>query len=54
VNAIQEAITKHRQEKTMIEKRSASDQQRLCELDAIIAALEAIPPTPTNAPAGPF
>jgi hypothetical protein len=43
VNAIQEALTKHRQEKAMIEKRAAGDQQRLRELDAIIAALEAIP-----------
>ena len=53
VNAIQEALTKHRQEKAMIEKRAASDQQRLRELDAIIAALEAIPPAPAAAPAEP-
>jgi hypothetical protein len=51
VNAIQESLTKHRQEKAMIEKRAAGDQQRLRELDAIIAALEAIPPAPTNVPA---
>ena len=43
MNAIQEALTKHRQEKAMIEKRAAGDQQRLRELEAIIAALEAIP-----------
>jgi hypothetical protein len=43
VNAIQEALTKHLQEKAMIEKRIAGDQQRLRELDAVIAALEAIP-----------
>jgi stalled ribosome rescue protein Dom34 len=43
VNAIQEALTKHRQEKAMLEKRIAGDQQRMRELDAIIDALEAIP-----------
>ena len=43
MTAIEEAIIKHRQERTMIEKRVAGDQQRLRELDAIIAALEAIP-----------
>ena len=53
MNAIQEALTKHRQEKAMIERRTASDQQRLRELDAIIAALEAIPPAPTASPAEP-
>ena len=51
MNAIQEALTKHRQEKAMIEKRAAGDQQRLREIDAIIAALEAIPPAPANTPA---
>ena len=51
MNAIQESLTKHRQEKAMIEKRTAGDQQRLRELDANIAALEAIPPAPTNTPA---
>ena len=50
MNAIQESLTKHRQEKAMIQKRSAGDQQRLRELDAIIAALEAIPPAPATAP----
>jgi hypothetical protein len=50
VNAIQEAIAKHRQEKAMIEKRVAGDQQRLRELEAIIAALDAIPATPDAAP----
>ena len=49
MTAIQEALTKHRQEKAMIEKRAAGDQQRLRELEAIIAALEAIP---AAAPAG--
>ena len=53
MNAIQESLTKHRQEKAMIQKRTAGDQQRLRELDAIIAALEAIPPAPTGAPAEP-
>ena len=48
MNAIQEALTKHRQEKTMIEKRVAGDQQRLRELEAVITALEAIP-TPSDA-----
>ena len=43
MNAIQEALTKHRQEKAMIAKRVAGDQQRLLELDAVIAALESIP-----------
>jgi hypothetical protein len=43
MNAIQEALTKHRQEKAMIEKRIAGDEQRVRELEAIIAALEAIP-----------
>ena len=42
VNAIEEALTKHRQEKAMIEKRAANDQQRLRELDAIIEALNAL------------
>ena len=46
VNAIQEALTKHRQEKAMIEKRIADDQQRLRELEAVITALEAIPAAP--------
>ena len=50
VNAIQEALTKHRQEKAMIEKRVANDQQRLRELVAVIAALEGIP-ADTAAPA---
>ena len=50
MNAIQEALTKHRQEKAMIEKRVAGDQQRLRELDAVIAALEGIP-ADTAAPA---
>ena len=36
----------------MIEKRVAGDQQRLRELDAVIAALEGIP-TDTAAPAAP-
>jgi hypothetical protein len=48
MTAIQEALTKHRQEKAMIEKRVAGDQQRLRELDAVIAALDAIPPAPAN------
>jgi hypothetical protein len=52
VNAIQQALAKHRQEKAMIEKRVAGDQQRLRELDAVIAALEAIPPAPAPGPAG--
>ncbi len=52
VNAIQQALSKHRQEKAMIEKRVAGDQQRLRELDAVIAALEAIPATPAPGPAG--
>ena len=52
VNAIQQALTKHRQEKAMIEKRVAGDQQRLRELDAVIAALEAIPAAPAPGPAG--
>ena len=43
MNAIQEALTKHRQEKAMIEKRVEGDEQRLRELDAIITAPEAIP-----------
>ena len=51
MNAIQEALIKHRQEKAMIERRTAGDQQRLRELDAIIAALEAIPPAPVGTPA---
>ena len=51
VNAIQQALTKHRQEKAMIEKRVAGDQQRLRELDAVIAALEAIPAAPAPGPA---
>ena len=55
MNAIQEALTKHRQEKAMIEKRVAGDQQRLRELEAVITALEAIPATsaadPTEAQA---
>jgi len=50
MTAIQEALTKHRQEKAMIEKRAAGDQQRLRELEAIIAALEAIPAAPAEAP----
>ena len=50
MNAIQEALTKHRQEKAMIAKRIAGDQQRLRELDAVIAALEAIPAAPAEAP----
>ena len=53
MNAIQEALTKHRQEKAMIEKRAAGDQQRLRELEAIIAALEAIPNATDSAPADP-
>ena len=53
MNAIQEALTKHRQEKAMIEKRAAGDQQRLRELDAIIAALEVIPNATDAAPADP-
>ena len=53
MNAIQEALTKHRQEKAMIEKRAAGDQQRLRELEAIIAALEAIPNATDAAPADP-
>ncbi len=52
VNAIQQALTKHRQEKAMIEKRVVGDQQRLRELDAVIAALEAIPAVPASGPAG--
>jgi hypothetical protein len=52
VNAIQQALTKHRQEKAMIEKRVAGDQQRLRELDAVIAALEAIPAAPAPGPTG--
>jgi len=51
MTAIQEALTKHRQEKAMIEKRAAGDQQRLRELEAVIAALEAIPPDASVAPA---
>jgi len=51
MTAIQEAFTKHRQEKTMIEKRIAGDQQRLRELEAVIAALEAIPPDTSAVPA---
>ena len=51
MNAIQESLTKHRQEKAMIQKRAAGDQQRLRELDAIIAALEAIPPASASAEA---
>ena len=51
MNAIQEALTKHRQEKAMIEKRIAGDQQRLRELEAVIAALEAIPSDTSAAPA---
>jgi hypothetical protein len=53
VNAIQEALTKHRQEKAMIEKRVAGDQQRLRELDAIITALGAIPAAPAADPSEP-
>ena len=53
VNAIQEALTKHRQEKAMIEKRVAGDQQRLRELEAVITALEAIPVAQAAAPANP-
>ena len=53
MNAIQEALIKHRQEKAMIEKRAAGDQQRLRELEAIIAALEAIPNVTDAAPAEP-
>ena len=53
MNAIQEAITKHRQEKAMIEKRVAGDQHRLRELDAIIVALEAIPPAAADSSADP-
>ena len=52
VNAIQQALSKHRQEKAMIEKRVAGDQQRLRELDAVIAALEAIPAAPVPGPTG--
>ena len=52
MNAIQEALTKHRQEKAMIEKRVANDQQRLRELEAVIAALQGIP-ADTAAPAAP-
>ena len=37
----------------MIEKRAAGDQQRLRELEAIIAALEAIPNATDAAPAEP-
>ena len=51
MNAIQEALIKHRQEKAMIEKRAAGDQQRLRELEAIIAALEAIPNATAASPA---
>ena len=51
MNAIQEALTKHRQEKSMIAKRTAGDQQRLRELEAVIAALEAIPNATDAAPA---
>ncbi len=51
VNAIQQALTKHQQERAMIEKRVAGDQQRLRELDAVIAALEAIPAAPAPGPA---
>ena len=51
MTAIHEALTKHRQEKAMIEKRAAGDQQRLRELEAVIAALEAIPPDASAAPA---
>ena len=51
VNAIQQALSKHRQEKAMIEKRVAGDQQRLRELDAVIAALEAIPAATAPDPA---
>jgi hypothetical protein len=43
VNAIQEAFAKHQQEKAMLEKRMAGDQQRLLELDSTDRALEAIP-----------
>ena len=53
VNAIQQALTKHRQEKAMIEKRAAGDQQRLRELEAIISALEAIPNATDAASAAP-
>ena len=56
MNAIQEALTKHRQEKAMIEKRVANDQQRLRELEAVIAALEGIPkdaPSAAGAPTAP-
>jgi hypothetical protein len=53
VNAIQEALTKHRQEKAMIEKRAAGDQQRMRELEAVIAALEAIPAPSDAASAAP-
>ena len=52
MNAIEQALTKHRQEKAMIEKRVAGDQQRLHELDAVIAALEAIPAAPAPGPSG--
>ena len=52
MNAIQQALAKHRQEKAMIEQRVAGDQQRLRELDAVIAALEAIPESPAPGPAG--
>ena len=53
MNAIQEALIKHRQEKAMIEKRVAGDQQRLRELEAVIVALEAIPNATDAAPAEP-
>ncbi len=36
----------------MIEKRVVGDQQRLRELDAVIAALEAIPAAPAPGLAG--
>lgn len=52
MNAIEQALTKHRQEKAMIAKRIAGDQQRLRELDAVIAALEAIPAASAPGPAG--
>ena len=53
VNAIQEALIKHHQEKVMIEKRVAGDQQRLRELEAVITALEGIPTDTSAIPAAP-
>jgi hypothetical protein len=51
MNTIQEALTKYRQEKAMIDKRVAGDQQRLRELAAIITALESVPDVAAQAPA---